>query len=84
MKKKHAYSIKNLTSHKIQNYINPVFTSSTIMEGGGVGEPCHEWDRNLGRLLFSARSLAMATSSLFLKITMNFNITPLDSRHSSL
>lgn len=62
---------------------NPIFTSSTVIVGDGVGEPCQECDRNLGRLLFSARSLAIANSFLFFETDMNFSMASHCIRHSS-
>jgi hypothetical protein len=53
-----------------------MFTCSDVTEEAGEGDPCHEWDWNRGLLLFSARSLAMASSTVLFEITINFNITP--------
>ena len=60
-----------------------MFTSSTVIVGDGVGDPCQECDRNLGRLLFSARSLAMVNSSLFFETDTNLSMASLCLRHSS-
>jgi len=68
---------------KTTNYINSIFTSVTVMVGDGVGDPCQECDRNLGRLLFSARSLAMVNSSLFFETDTNLSMASLCIRHSS-
>jgi hypothetical protein len=59
------------------------FTSSTEIAGDGVGDPCQECDRNLGRLLFSARSLAMANSYLFFETDTNLSMVSLCIRHSN-
>jgi hypothetical protein len=56
-----------------------MFTCSAVVEEVGEGDPCHEWDWNLGLLLFSARSLAMASSTVLFDITINFNIAPVFS-----
>jgi len=61
-----------------------MFTSSTVIVGDGVGDPCQECDRNLGRLLFSARSLVMVKSSLLFETDTNLSMAPLYIRHSSL
>jgi hypothetical protein len=53
-----------------------MFTCSAVAEEAGEGDPCHEWDWNLGLLLFSARSLAMARSTVLFVTTINFNIAP--------
>lgn len=55
-----------------------MFTSSAAMEGTW-GDPCHEWDWNLGLRLFSARFLARASSAVLFDITTNFNIAPVYS-----
>jgi hypothetical protein len=56
-----------------------MFTCSAVPEEAREGDPCHEWDWNLCLLLFSARSLAMAISTVLFETTINFNIAPVFS-----